>query len=60
MNAVGWGESVADETTEKFILSLEMFVWCERICRNSTSHGGLVWGIDVFIAERFPANLGSF
>ena len=46
--------------TEKFISSLEMVVWCEWPCRNSTSHEGLVWGIDVFIAERFPANLGSF
>ena len=44
MNATGWGENVADETAEKFISSLEMFVWCEPQCHNSASHGRLVLG----------------
>jgi len=54
------GKRKADKIAEKFISSLEMFVWCERPCRNSTSHERLVWEIDDFLAERFPENLGSF
>lgn len=49
MKAIRWGKNVADETAEKFISSLEMFVWCERPPHNSTSHEGLVWGINVLI-----------
>ena len=57
MKAIRWGKNVADETAEKFISSLEMFVWCERICRNSPFHEGLVWGELMFW---FPANPESF
>ena len=61
MNATGWGENVADGAAEKFISSLEMFVWCERICRNSSVHEGLVGGgIDVLVSGEsgvFPTGL---
>jgi hypothetical protein len=43
MNATVWGGKVADETAEKFISSLGMFVWCECPCRKCPSHGGGVW-----------------
>ncbi len=62
----GWKEADGAKTpaadpAEKFISSLERFVWCERPCHNSTSHERLVWGELMFwfpgVSGVFPAGL---